>query len=1343
MHASADPLTSFLNASTTSSNDDLSSVPQHPTASASSSAAVIPSNSSSNSKPLAPLGAGPKCIQVLETQPRRPITSICVNEGKLYAGGRDGTIVEWDATQGTVTRTFSHGHSKGITSICASGSRLFSSSEDGSVIVWNIATGSPTRTIRGHDGYVTAVCVSPEGRLYSGGADRMINEWDPVTGRRLWILTGHTRWVLALCAAGGRLYSGGNDHTVRVWDMANGRCLLVLEEHSDWVFSLCLGRDLLYSSSRDGTVRVWDTSSGQCLRTLRGHGDTGVRAVCIAAGRLYSAGDDKAIVEWDVKSGKPTKTLGGHFGAVACLCAGYDGKLYSGSGDCTVRVWEIVPPPTGSQPTPPMSPLPESANTKGAPERRHTTLANSSSNPRGSDVGYGSGPTTPTSNLLERRHTVNQNITNPPLPPAVPKSASRPISGLFDGFIGGLAGGGHSDSNQGNGEDVESIREQLAKAQELLAKQNKLKFRLKGELATARTELAASKTELAQAQEGLQRLAEVEEELAAAKELLVMYKTELTLAQDAHISALDYIMKQADSHFLEIELDLASVRHLLESPWTPLYNHDEGLEGYMPPKIVKRCWESDSDWDSDVEIAEDLRWWQGRNPFNSEASPGSLSLEEEDGDQLPTSTVQRKVLADLDRRRRLLANPSPTNKMLSVHPTANARRGSNGGSLSPRWSQSDDMEAAKNAQRSHDEYSESGGLDEDSLNPENALWKGGRVMANTVPPAPLSWHIPAIRKPSSHRLNDDTNGDFTHTAHTSDDEYGGDDDQDIDGHEGTYPRRHRSPASSSTGGDGDEAESALWNGPVRSAPSGAAPGDPGEKWWTNGTPSDPTDDASSALWKGPVVRRKESGSVVGSASYLAPADAEAMVWQGAVRQGGGSTVGTLRRDRAPSNPPTTGTASTTPEADVDPESVLWSGAVKGGGASEVMGLESVVWNGKVRSSKRSSVHGSVVGGGVDPALMGSVGSVSSVSLGRRSRKVSTASESLHPIDTSSVSSISVKLPQESDEIEPYVLVGGGADVSRASSVKSSRANRPTPPPPTGGFGDHAAVAPPPPSSSSHTSSRSGLHRAATVTGAPATSSWLRPFRNWVESIGETLASPPVSSPLASSTSPNSSAPPTTALPRRATTTAATSRPPPVIDDEEDEGPKLESSRERARREMRERDEEARRAAAAAAAGMVLGVASTSNVSLLDSDINEPIPTTLPIAPSITAAIPSTPPPITRRPSLPPPPAASRPPPPRVSPLTVSAPGGRRTSTGGTGMSPTDPGSALERMASAFENALETAIENPWSFVPAWMRQQQQAAAAAAAAEKEREGGVGVGGVGGLGGIVDEGELIVD
>ncbi|KAJ3263662.1 hypothetical protein HK104_006606, partial [Borealophlyctis nickersoniae] len=41
--------------------------------------------------------------------------------------------------------------------------------------------------------------------------------------------------------------------------------------------------------------------------------------------------------------------------------------------------------------------------------------------------------------------------------------------------------------------------------------------------------------------------------------------------------------------------------------------------------------------------------------------------------------------------------------------------------------------------------------------------------------------------------------------------------------------------------------------------------------------------------------------------------------------------------------------------------------------------------------------------------------------------------------------------------------------------------------------------------------------------------------------------------------------------------------------------------------------------------------------------------------------------------------------------------------GGAGVDNPDGGSALEKFTSAFENALETAIENPWSLVPGWLR----------------------------------------
>ncbi|ORY40092.1 hypothetical protein BCR33DRAFT_369463 [Rhizoclosmatium globosum] len=66
---------------------------------------------------------------------------------------------------------------------------------------------------------------------------------------------------------------------------------------------------------------------------------------------------------------------------------------------------------------------------------------------------------------------------------------------------------------------------------------------------------------------------------------------------------------------LEIEAEVMGVMRLLESPWTPLImNGGEGLESGVGVKPVKRVWESDSEFDSDVdaerEIDEADAWWR-------------------------------------------------------------------------------------------------------------------------------------------------------------------------------------------------------------------------------------------------------------------------------------------------------------------------------------------------------------------------------------------------------------------------------------------------------------------------------------------------------------------------------------------------------------------------------------------------------------------------------------------------------------------------------------------------------------------------------------------------------------
>ncbi|KAJ3410537.1 hypothetical protein HDV05_003667 [Chytridiales sp. JEL 0842] len=1083
----------------------------------------------------------PRCTQTLEAQPRRPITSICINESKLYAGDRNGSISEWDIPTGTLTRTFSPSHSKGVTSVCTSGSRLFSSSEDGTVVVWNLQTGLPIRTIRGHDGYVTSVCITPEGRLYSGGADRMINEWDPHTGRRLWILTGHTRWVLTLCAAGGRLYSGGNDHSVRVWDMETGRCLHVLEEHTDWVFSLCLGKDLLYSSSRDGTVKVWDTSTGQRLRTLKGHDEgTGVRSVCVAAGRLYSAGDDKAIVEWDVKSGKPTRTLGGHYGGVSCLAAGHDGKLYSGSGDCTVKVWEVVALPPGTRPlTPPAAP--SSSNYD------YPTTHDPSPNPRHSRL------------------------------PTSPISPTSPTP-----------------------ETDDSIRDQLSKAQELLAKQNKLKFRLKTELTHSRTELATYKSLLSESQSSLARLSQVEEELAAAKELLVLYKLELQQSQDAHLSALGYIMKQVDEHYLQIELDLASVRHLLESPWTPLGGREEDgdLGSYMPKKVVKRRWERDEEWDSDVELPEDLAWW--RADENAE-----------------------------DDENTMLGSPiSPVNEGLGRLAKAAKLKGESVFSRLEELMKTKDEKLALLNLGTRTKKPSSLNTDDDDMAPEKALYRG---------PAKAPAHLTQVISNGEYDedMDDDEYEEDEESFDVGNDSMNISDYQKLRWQKKTKPRKHSSsrktrgaspPFTYSNDEEDDsndedphiemdldsDISSALWTGPVKSRPAQV---DTSMNWHSTSDTFSAPPEAEAALWKG-AVKNNANGASGSLASFGGAGENSERFGRDTRRTGslhlGPGSAG-LRSQRpvsitlgmgggfgkmssmagglpSPAGTPTYGTSSgmTTP----------------GSGLEGVEDLEGLIWNGPVKAgnpqqSQQVAARTSVVKG---YTILTPDSSGSNVKL--------TAVDD-HPLaDAESVVwNGKVKGPAKADEetfplyILPTPNSGSDADVDNAplgsrrhqnsnargsppklkkrhsTSVLSNPSLSPTRSTHAAGFGDHAKLPDSPSSSSSRTGSGSQRPHSMFIPAAilpenvSRPSSWLKPLQSLVETLGEQLVSPVYP------TSPHPESNPATESSRLSTTTLTSPTSPSRR--EGSGSPTLSDSKARARRQMREMDEAFRDAVAAA------------------------------------------------------------------------------------------------------------------------------------------------------------------
>ncbi|KAJ1547349.1 Transducin (beta)-like 3, partial [Cladochytrium tenue] len=395
--------------------------------------------------------------------------------------------------------------------------------------------------------------------------------------------------------------------------------------HTKGITCICISGNRLFSASEDGAVTIWNITTGIPTRVIRGH-EGYVTAVCVTPeGRLYSGGADR------------------HDGAsVRSVCIA-GGKLYSAGDDKAIVEWDVK--------------LGRPVRTLGGHFGAISTLC------AGQDGKLYSGSGDCTVKIWQI-YFVAPTASNP--------AASKPASLNYS-----------TSQNQASDptvshltDEIEYLREQLAKAQELLAKQNRLKFRLKSELTTARTDLVAARSELSTARGVATKVRELEEELSAAKELLVTYKVELSSTQDAHLWALDYILRQSDTSFMDIELEVASMRHLLESPWTPLVKESEGrdsLVAFMPPKATRRVWDADSDWDSDVELDTELAWWRNESHTGSRRrrpeSTFSLGTETSDEIELggaaasierdtvasrprPQSIVNRRLQATVEARRR-------------------------------------------------------------------------------------------------------------------------------------------------------------------------------------------------------------------------------------------------------------------------------------------------------------------------------------------------------------------------------------------------------------------------------------------------------------------------------------------------------------------------------------------------------------------------------------------------------------------------------------------------------------------------------------------------------------------
>ena len=152
-------------------------------------------------KPTAQRSAQLEPVKIQWSHGGRTVTSVAFSgdgtDAKPYrvaSGGRDGRIVVWDGSNGTISKVMSAEHAPrhGSLAFSGDGRRLASSGKKGCVMVFDVLTGEKLQTMLRveHHKRVMSVAFSHDGtRVVSGWEDGRVAVFDAASGQQMQAIT--------------------------------------------------------------------------------------------------------------------------------------------------------------------------------------------------------------------------------------------------------------------------------------------------------------------------------------------------------------------------------------------------------------------------------------------------------------------------------------------------------------------------------------------------------------------------------------------------------------------------------------------------------------------------------------------------------------------------------------------------------------------------------------------------------------------------------------------------------------------------------------------------------------------------------------------------------------------------------------------------------------------------------------------------------------------------------------------------------------------------------------------------------------------------------------------------
>ena len=306
---------------------------------------------------------GNKAKELVLAGRKGPIRGLSVTpDGQtIVAGGDDGTVRFWSASDGAALATIASGGAGPILALALSpdGATILVGSSDRTARLVTRSSGKVLHTLPGHNGPVRSVAFSLGGDHVATADDLGgLKVWETATGVGV-IAFGHAsagaaakqpRHKVAF-SADGSLVSASADATIKTWTYAGSwREHKTLESHVFRVLALDFSPDgtLLAAGggepSRSGEIKIWQVGKrllGRSLPSL--HSDT-VFAVRFSPDgtMLASASADRFLKVTSIAHGKLLRSFEGHTNHVMAVDWRSDGKqLVSGGADNVLKVWDF------------------------------------------------------------------------------------------------------------------------------------------------------------------------------------------------------------------------------------------------------------------------------------------------------------------------------------------------------------------------------------------------------------------------------------------------------------------------------------------------------------------------------------------------------------------------------------------------------------------------------------------------------------------------------------------------------------------------------------------------------------------------------------------------------------------------------------------------------------------------------------------------------------------------------------------------------------------------------------------------------------------------------------------